>query len=65
MENPQAPASMASMTSRRICATSSGVAARLAASPRSTNVRTLEWPTKQATFGPTPFFSSMLDVFGK
>ena len=52
--NPMAPARTASRTRRRISAISAVVAARFVASAPSTNVRTEEWPTSEATLGTTP-----------
>ena len=51
---PMAPARIASSTRRRISTTSAGVAARVLASSPSTQVRTEEWPTKEATLGTMP-----------
>ncbi len=52
--NPIAPACMPATTMARICAISSGVAARRGASSRITNVRTPECPTNAATLRPSP-----------
>ena len=45
LAKPTAPAAIASRTSACICAISSAVAARFAASLPMTQVRTDEWPT--------------------
>ena len=51
VERPSAPASIAPSTAPTIAASSSGVAAR-ASGPR-TDPRTVPWPTRNATFGPS------------
>ncbi len=43
----------------------SSVAVRSVASSPITKVRMAEWPAKQATLGPTPWFSSMSRYWGK
>ena len=60
-----APAFIASRTRSAIFETSASVAARSVASVPITKVRMAEWPAKQATLGPTPFFSSMSRYCGK
>ena len=62
---PTAPAAMPSRTRATILAISSSVAVRSVASSPITQVRTDEWPEKQATLGPTPSRCSMSRYCGK